>query len=424
MTFEIIWRNPSLKYIILVFFLVGFSVYTLKAEDSLLMLPMYGSAGVSMSKRYCQIVKHRIVCLECSLRSPDAEFGDIPGFYRFIPKQIAGVRKHYRRCGPAYLEGKEVPEVDWYENLTADVTAITPKTYTLMITDEGFTGGAHEFHSFEYRNYLRKTGRRLGYKDLFKGDFNRTLTAIAERVYRRSAGLAPDADLSEEAGWYENRFVLPKNFAITTRGLLLSYNTYEVTPYVAEPPKFLLSYSQIRSLIDPKGPLAFALDPDHPVSVDEERLDAQLHLSVSKIDAQTLELNATLLYPPDSDIAYKRSWLTLQFPGIKGSDAILGHESDEGNRLGIYPAGSQLYHYKAKKRIHARRLEVELETTDTDENMNIHNLQLRLRIPRKRPFIIYYRFARQRQDGTIDRMPVEGKVGQQGLPNGILTWGE
>ena len=236
--------------------------------------------------------------------------------------------------------------------------------------------------------------------------------------------MALDADLSEEANWFENRFVLPKNFAITTRGLLLSYNIYEVTPYIVDPPEFLLPYSQIRSLIDPKGPLAFALDPDHAVTVDEEEFDARIHLSVAKIDARTLELNATLRYLPNADIAYKRSWFTLQFPELKGSDALLAHESDKGSRLAIYPAGSRLYDYKAKKHIHARWLEVELETTDTDDETTVHRLRLRLRIPRKRPFVVYYRFARQRQDGTIDRLDDAGKTGQQGLPNALLRWGE
>ncbi|WP_456430938.1 DUF3298 domain-containing protein [Nitratifractor sp.] len=400
------------------------SLHPLKAEDRSYLLPTYGPASVSMDKRFCRNAHTHVFCLKCSIYYPDGNVSDAPPFYRFIPKQITDVRARYRRCGPAYLEGEEVPEVDWYEHLTANVTAITPKTYTLLIADEGFTGGAHGFHSFEYRNYLRESGRRLGYKDLFKGDFNRTLTAIAERVYRRSKGLAPDADLSEEAGWLENRFVLPENFAITTRGLLLSYNTYEVTPYAAEPPEFLLPYSQIRSLIDPKGPLAFALDPDHAVTVDDEEFDARIHLSVAKIDARTLELNATLRYFPNADIAYKRSWFTLQFPGIKGSDALLARENDKGSRLAIYPAGSRLYNYKAKKHIHARWLEVELTTTDTDDEWTVHRLRLRLRLPRKRPFVVYYRFARQRQDGTIDRLDDTEKTGQQGLPNALLRWGE
>ena len=399
--------------------------FTQELEADISFIPNYGPAGVLMSKRYCRIANRHVVCLECSLRSPDANVSNAPEFYRFIPQQIADVIVHYRRCGPGYWEESErMPDLNWYENQTVDVMVMTPNTYTLFVTDWGFTGGVHEFNSFEYRNYLRKTGKSLGYKDLFKGDFNRTLTAIAERVYRRSKGLALDADLSEEAGWFENRFVLPENFAITTRGLLLSYNIYEVTPHVVEPPEFLLPYSQIRSLIDPKGPLAFALDPDHPVTVDEEKFDAQIHLSVAKIDARTLELNATLRYLPNADIAYKRSWFTLQFPEFKGSDALLAHESDKGSRLAIYPAGSRLYDYKAKKRIHARWLEVELETTDTDDEISVHRLRLRLRMPRKRPFVVYYRFARQRQDGTIDRLDDAGKTGQQGLPNALLRWGE
>ncbi len=411
------------------FGLVGIAVFLLIFTQELgadiSFIPTYGPAGVSMNKRYCRIAKRRVVCLECSLHSPDANVSGVPDFYRFIPDQVADVTVHYRRCGPGYWdEAERMPDLNWYENQTVDVTAMTPNTYTLLVTDEGFTGGVHEFNGFEYRNYLRNDGKRLGYKDLFKGDFNRTLTAVAERVYRRSAGLASDADLRKEAGWFENRFVLPENFAITTRGLLLSYNTYEVTPHAVEPPEFLLPYSQIRSLIDPEGPLAFALDPDHPVIADEEGLDAVLHLSIAKIDARTLEINVTLRYLPDTDIAYKRSWLTLQFPGLKDSDTLLEHESDKGDRLGIYPAGSRLYHYKAKKRIHARWLEVELETSDTDEEVTIHHLRLRFRLPRKRPFVTYYRFARLQQDGTIDRMSVEAKVGQQGLPNGILTWGE
>jgi len=396
-------------------------------------LPLYNVQTFTRSKRYCKVFDASLYCMRCTLEIPDINDTDAPDFFSFIPSQITDIIDQYRSCDPTSIADpdNDTPTADWYEEFSASLEYTTPTTYTLMGEDGGYTGGAHGFQGFWYRNYLKKSGKRLGYADLFKGDFNRTLTRIAERVYRRSAGLAPDAPLDgDEPGWFENRFVLPENFAITTQGLLMSYNVYEVTPHAVPPPEFLLPYSAVRSLIDPKGPLAFALDPEHPVAVEMQRQNMNLYLAVSKSGPHTLDVDATLLFEPGEEPStIKDSWLTLQFPALSDSRSIRVRSVEEGDILKIYPAGSLLYHYGKKVRLPAAWLEAEMKIHDEAEresadNVRIHRLHLRLRLPKKRPFVIYVRVADLMDDGTIERMPEDGVSGQQGLPNRQVEWGQ
>jgi hypothetical protein len=62
-----------------------------------------------------------------------------------------------------------------------------------------------------------------------------------------------------EDEWFEERFILPENFAFTSRGILFLYNQYEIKPYSSGLSTFLLPYEALRGIIDPAGPLAFVL---------------------------------------------------------------------------------------------------------------------------------------------------------------------
>ncbi len=166
---------------------------------------------------------------------------------------------------------------EWYEKRSVSLFAQTSSTYTLIVNSSGYTGGAHGFISTAFLNYTPGGKKALTLSDLFIRDSNQTLRRMAERYYRHSVGLSSHAPLTRE-GWFENRFTLAQEFAITPRGLLFVYNQYEIKPYAAGQTSLMLPYALVRPLIDPQGPLAFALRPSrklgaHFIVPDKVRLD-------------------------------------------------------------------------------------------------------------------------------------------------------
>ncbi|WP_292660715.1 DUF3298 and DUF4163 domain-containing protein, partial [Nitratifractor sp.] len=270
------------------FLVLGATLLTIRplSADDLILVPTYGTAERTVSKRDCKAFESRIFCTRCTLSYPVASDGDAPRFFRFIPRQIRDILRQYRKCDPAESVGEmtenDLPDVDFYREWEVDVTDVTPSTYTLAIQHAEFSGGAHGNQEFEFRNYRRKDRRLLGLESLLKKGSLKRFKTIAEKRYRQSYGPSMKDDLSDKAGWFENRFVLPENFDITTKGLYFAYNIYEVTPRTVEPPTFLVPYPAFRKLIDPKGPIAFALDPDHPVSETNNALLSLLRLDLHK----------------------------------------------------------------------------------------------------------------------------------------------
>jgi hypothetical protein len=47
-----------------------------------------------------------------------------------------------------------------------------------------------------------------------------------------------------------------RNWNITSDGLMITFDEYQVAPYAAGPQKVVVPYSELQSLIDPQGPLA------------------------------------------------------------------------------------------------------------------------------------------------------------------------
>ena len=125
---------------------------------------------------------------------------------------------------------------------------------------------------------------------------------------------------------------------------------------------------------------------------------------------------------------YKSSRITVQFPSLRKTDAILDYEaSDDEDNVTIIPAGKPIDHFKRKKTVRSRWLEVILQTTDDQDPLHgIHHLHLRLRLPKKRPFLLYYHLERTNDKGKVERDPlVDGyNEGQQGLSNYTIEWGK
>ena len=248
------------------------------------------------------------------------------------------------------------PRGTWNTKNALDLFTVTPKTFTMVTDGSGYTGGAHGYFSTHYDNYSHE-GTHLKLDTLLKEDYNATLYKVAERVYKKQVGLASDESL-EKDGWFINKFVLTPNFAITDSGLLFHYNSYEIKSYAAGHTDFMLPYNDIRSLIDPSGPLSLYLKVVKKMQRSFLTEDvAKLSLSIERISDTQVRIvvdEARLTYA-------KQSWLSLSFPQLKSKKDVKILSSKGFTSTHSYSGGSKVYHKVKKKAVKSHYLLVEGE---------------------------------------------------------------
>lgn len=103
-------------------------------------------------------------------------------------------------------------------------------------------GGAHPNHAAYYYNYNLKTGDEIKIEDLFAADFKGKLNSIAEKLFYKENG---------KTGWEfeNNKFALNNNFAISAKGLLFTYNPYEIAAYAAGSPTVFIPFDKIKKIL-------------------------------------------------------------------------------------------------------------------------------------------------------------------------------
>ncbi len=189
---------------------------------------------------------------------------EAPPFTREIARRLAPYLKEYEASDPVKEVEEAFPDYPgdvggkWYDALSIGLYARTPATYTLELDRSGYGGGAHGYYTVEFLNLLPGREAPVRLAECFRPGSRAKLLKIAERHYRLEHGLAPHTPLTED-GWFEERFVLAEQFALTSRGILFLYNQHEIKPYAAGLTAFLLPYRALRGIIDPRGPLAYLL---------------------------------------------------------------------------------------------------------------------------------------------------------------------
>lgn len=136
----------------------------------------------------------------------------------------------------------------WEDMGSVEIFATTPQTFTLAHNYYSYTGGAHGSNSTRFANYKIGDDTPLKLEDIFIKDYKPQLLQIAEQHYREINNITPTQSL-EELGWFENRFVLASEFAITNEGIYWLYGNYEIKAYAYGETTFLLPYDKIKPLI-------------------------------------------------------------------------------------------------------------------------------------------------------------------------------
>jgi len=132
-----------------------------------------------------------------------------------------------------------------YEYSTLSATLVTPRVVVWEAYRESYMWhAAHGNLSMSYLNYSLEDARILSLSDLMNPGYEKKLTEqIREKI--KEEGISLLCDLNEVE--------IPKQFAITSTGILFSYDPYDIAPYSEGVVTVDLPMGDIVDILSPKG---------------------------------------------------------------------------------------------------------------------------------------------------------------------------
>jgi hypothetical protein len=147
----------------------------------------------------------------------------------------------------------DLPEmaVRWSLERSATVEADTLGIGTIAFEEGSYSGGAHPNSFLNYQVFDLVNGRRLSLVDIVKPGKLDELNAVAEEEFRDLLQLGKTDNLDSAGFWFPNhRFSVNSNFCVSTSGLVILFNPYEIAPYAAGPIELDIPYERLRTILD------------------------------------------------------------------------------------------------------------------------------------------------------------------------------
>ncbi len=151
-----------------------------------------------------------------------------------------------------------------YIDIGYDVVYADDDLVSVTFSESTFAGGAHPNTNYFTINYDLKQGRELKLSDLFKpgARYLEAVSAYSTRDLRART----DPESKENMGLAQDIFAdgakpTAENYArwnITKKGLMFTFDPYQVGPYAYGPQTVVIPYASLREIARPGGPLAKA----------------------------------------------------------------------------------------------------------------------------------------------------------------------
>lgn len=130
-------------------------------------------------------------------------------------------------------------EVRPYQVITKYTLHYLKDYLSLVVTYYQYTGGAHGIYNEVPYNYNLNTGERLQLKDIFKEGYD--YKSIINKEILSEISKHPDNYFKDAfKGIKENQ-----EFYLTKEGIVIYFQVYEIAPYAAGNPEFLIPYSKV-----------------------------------------------------------------------------------------------------------------------------------------------------------------------------------
>ncbi len=113
--------------------------------------------------------------------------------------------------------------------ISSEVTYRHPSIWSIYFNIYTYTGGAHPMSYQKFLNVDPETGETIDISSLFSNQDE--LKKQVEKTIRLEHDIETDQPWSDV--FFTDRFQWPENMGLTTEGLVLVYNPYEILPYAA-----------------------------------------------------------------------------------------------------------------------------------------------------------------------------------------------
>lgn len=173
-----------------------------------------------------------------------------------IDKKISAYKKQVEENQEAQ---KNIPKAQLKNDLYLDYDASFIQSgkrpiISIRFSVQGYIGGmAHPYHHHFVLNYDLDNREQIDLNDLFKPDtdYLETLSDFTRSVLSRR--LHDQHQIMEGTTPSADNF---KNWNIKPNGLLITFDEYQVAPYIYGAQTVLVPYSVLKQIIDPDSPIA------------------------------------------------------------------------------------------------------------------------------------------------------------------------
>lgn len=129
--------------------------------------------------------------------------------------------------------------------------------FALTFNDYSFMGGAHGMTNVSSMVFDLESKKVLKFYDLVNESDSSALKKLAEKYFRLNNEITTDENLSE-LGYFvgtNGEVYFNDNFTITQKGLMMTYNAYEIGAYVIGIPTFEIPYEDLKPYLTENSPL-------------------------------------------------------------------------------------------------------------------------------------------------------------------------
>ena len=147
-------------------------------------------------------------------------------------------------------------------DVTYDVEYADDDLISVSFLADTYAGGVHPNHNFFTLTYDLRQGRELRLSDLFRpgAKYLEAVAAYATRDLqsRKEPGGDENLGLAQDV-FADGAKPTAENYArwnITRKGLMFTFDPYQVGPYAAGPQTVIIPYAELKEIAKPGGPLA------------------------------------------------------------------------------------------------------------------------------------------------------------------------
>jgi len=147
----------------------------------------------------------------------------------------------------------------WWDHEKMIVHLNDDHLFSYTIFSDRYSGGAHGGKNFLNTVIDLKTGEKVSEDDLFSETTKPIIASMIVGKILQKNNITKAEEL-EDIGYFDvSEINLNKNFYITDKGLVYTFNEYEIAAYAVGTTEVLLDFPSIASFLNPESPVAYLL---------------------------------------------------------------------------------------------------------------------------------------------------------------------